>query len=152
MKAGRLSGLFWLAGGLISIYGSFLLGLGTLREPGPGLFPFFAGCFVSLMATVDYFQSFLREWEIQDKLSALWKGLNWHRPLAISLLSLGYILALERIGFLLSSFLLLFTLFKGVEKLSWRKSILIPAITLGTIFLLINFLLKGTLPKGVLGF
>ena len=152
MRAERFGSLFWLAVGLISIYGSSLLGLGTLREPGPGLFPFFAGCFVSLMAIVAYFQSFLREWEIQDKLSALWKGLNWHRPLAISLLSLGYILALERIGFLLASFLLLFTLFKGVEKFSWKKSILIPVVTLGTIFLLINFLLKGTLPKGVLGF
>ena len=152
MRADRISSLLWLAVGFISMYGASVLGLGTLRDPGPGLFPFFTGCFVSLMATVAYFQSFLREWAIKDRLSALWKDFNWHRPLAISLLSLGYILVLERIGFLLTSFLLLFTLFKGVEKLSWGKSLLIPAITLGTIFLLIKFLLKGTLPKGVLGF
>ena len=50
MQAQRLGFLFWLAVGLISIYGSNRLGLGALREPGSGFLPFIAGCFIGLMA------------------------------------------------------------------------------------------------------
>jgi len=65
---------------------------------------------------------------------------------------LGYILALERIGFLLSGFLLLFIILKGVENLSWRRAILIPFSTLGVSYLLFHFILKAVLPKGIFGF
>ena len=77
-----------------------------------------------------------------------------HKPQrrAIGLLTLGYILALEKIGFLLSGFLLLLVILKGVENLSWRKAILIPFSTLGASYLLFHFILKATLPKGILGF
>jgi len=150
--ADRVSSLFWLALGLCSMYGSYLLGLGTLWEPGPGLFPFSAAGFVSLMAAVGCFQAFLRKPEMRDNLFALWGGLGWHRPVMLSLICAGYILALERIGFFIASFLLLFIILKGLEKLSWMKSILIPVITLGAVFLLTTFLLKATLPRGFLGF
>ncbi len=55
MGADRVSSLLWLAFGLISIYGSVLLELGTFREPGTGFFPFLAGCFTSLMAIIVLF-------------------------------------------------------------------------------------------------
>jgi len=48
MQAERVGSLFWLAVGLISLYGSFHLGLGTMREPGSGFPPFLAGCLIGL--------------------------------------------------------------------------------------------------------
>lgn len=147
-----MGSLFWLAVGLISIYGSVQLGLGTLRQPGSGFFSFLAGCFISLMAMVVFFQSFLRGQGVQVKLSGLWEGLRWRRPIEIGLLTLGYILALERLGFLLTGFLLLFVILKGVERVSWGKAILIPVSTLGVSYLLFNIFLKASLPKGVFGF
>lgn len=152
MKAERVGSLFWLAAGLISTYGSVQLGLGKFREPGSGFFPFLAGCFISLMAMIVFFQSFLRGREVQAKLSSLWEGLRWRRPIEIGLLTLGYILALERLGFLLTGFLLLFVILKGIERLSWGKAILIPVSTLGVSYLLFNVFLKAALPKGVFGF
>jgi hypothetical protein len=146
-----VSALFWLTVGLISIYGSFHLGFGTLREPGSGFLSFLAGCFICLMAIIVFFQSFSGE-RSHVKISTLWEGLRWHRPITIGFLTLGYILALERIGFLLCGFLLLFVLLKGVENLSWRKAILIPFLTLGVSYLLFHFILKATLPKGIFGF
>ncbi len=152
MSAERVSVLFWLTVGLISIYGSIHLGLGTLREPGSGFLSFLAGCFICLMAMIVFFRSFLSGERFQVKISTLWEGLRWHRPITIALLTLGYILALERIGFLLSGFLLLFVVLKGVENLSWRKALLIPFSTLGVSYLLFHFILKATLPKGIFGF
>ena len=152
MSAERASALFWLTVGLISIYGSVHLGFGTLREPGSGFLSFLAGCFICLMALIVFFQSFLSGERSPVKISTLWRGLRWHRPITIGLLTLGYILALERIGFLLSGFLLLFIILKGVENLSWRRAILIPFSTLGVSYLLFHFILKASLPRGIFGF
>ncbi|MFH1977416.1 MAG: hypothetical protein ABIJ52_17985 [Pseudomonadota bacterium] len=49
MKADGVSGLFWLAAGLIGMYGSVTLGIGTAREPGPGFLPFFSSLFISVV-------------------------------------------------------------------------------------------------------
>lgn len=151
MNAERASSVFWLAVGLISLYGSFLLGLGTLHEPGSGFLPFLAGCFICLMAIIVFLQSFIRG-RAQGKIAALWAGVNWHRPLIISFAILGFILVLENLGFILTSFLLMFVLFKWVEKTSWAKAIFIPGLVLGLTYLVFDVFLKATLPKGFLGF
>lgn len=152
MQVERVGILFWLAVGLVSIYGSTRLGLGVLREPGSGFLPFIAGCFISLMAVFIFLNSFLRKRETQDKPSAFWAEVNWHRPAIISLLTFGFVLVLEWLGFILASFFLLFILFKGVEKFSWKKAMIIPTLTLGLTYLLFNVFLKASLPKGIFGF
>ncbi len=152
MQVERLGHLFWLAVGLVSIYGSTGLGLGVFREPGSGFLPFIAGCFISLMALFLLLNSLLRKREAQDKPSAFWAGVHWHRPLIISLLTFGFVLVLERLGFILAGFFLLVILFKGVEKFSWKKALFIPALTLGLTYLLFNVFLKASLPKGIFGF
>lgn len=152
MKADQVSSLFWLAVGLIAVYGSFLLGLGRLKEPGPGFLSFLTGSFISLIALIVFFRSFLRGRGLQVKLSVLWLGVNWKRPIVITLLALGYILALERLGFFLTGFLLILIMLKGVENLSWSKAIIIPVLTLGGAYLTFGIVLKSTLPRGIFGF
>lgn len=152
MNADRVSSLFWLVVGLVTIYGSVQLGLGSLHEPGSGFLSFLAGGFISLVAIVIFLQSFIRWRGVPLNLHVFWAGVNWHRSAIISLLTLGFILALEGLGFFLASFLLLFILFKWVEKFSWNKAIIIPVLTLGFTYLLFNVLLKATLPKGIFGF
>jgi putative tricarboxylic transport membrane protein len=152
MNADRVSGLFWLAVGLFTIYGSIRLGLGTLHEPGSGFLPFLAGGFISLVAMIVFLQSFIRWRGVPLNLTVLWKDVNWHRSVIIGLLTLGFIIALEGLGFFLTSFFLLFLLFKWVEKFSWGKAIIIPVLTLGVTYLLFNILLKATLPKGIFSF
>ncbi len=152
MQAERVGSLFWFAVGLISMYGSTRLGLGTLREPGSGFLPFLAGCFIALMAILILLQSFTPKKEARAKLAALWEGVNWHRPLIISLLILGFILALESLGFIPTSFFLLLILFRWVEKFPWRKVLIVLLLTLGSTYLLFDIFLKASLPRGILGF
>lgn len=152
MKADKISSLFWITAGLISIYGSFLLGLGTLQEPGPGFLSFLAGCFICSMATILFFQSFSLSHGFQAKVSTLWEGMKWPRPMVICLIMTGYVLALERIGFFLTSFLLFLIILKGVENLSWKKTLLIPMGTLLVSYILFHFVVKATLPQGIFGF
>ncbi len=152
MNAERVGSFFWLAVGLISLYCSFHLGLGDLWEPRSGFLPFLAACFICFMAVIVLLQSHLQKKEVQAILSNLWAGVDWHRPLIITLLALGFILVLEWLGFILSSFLLMFILFKWEEKLSWGKAILIPVVTVTCTYMFFGFILKASLPRGMLGF
>jgi len=152
LKAERVGAIFWLGVGLISIYGSAQLGIGTMRGPGSGFLSLLAGCFISLMALIVLLQSLLRRQGNEAQLSSIWEGVKWRRPLAIGLILVAYILVLEKIGFLITSLVTLFVMFKGVEKISWAKAILISVSISAGSFLLFNNLLKATLPRGIFGF
>ncbi len=152
MKADRASSIFWLAVGLVSIYGSFQLGLGTLSEPGSGFLSFLAGSFICLMALIVFLQSFLQGKGFQVRISTLWEGMRWHRAAFVGLLLLVYILVLERLGFLLTAFLMVLAMVKGVERLSWGKALLISISASSVCYLVFDKFLKATLPRGLLGF
>ena len=125
---------------------------GVLREPGSGFLPFVAGAFISLMALFFLLHSFFRKRQAQERHASFWAGVHWQRPVIISLVTLGFVMVLESLGFILASFFLLFILFKWVEKFSWRKAIIIPGVTLGLTYLMFNVFLKASLPKGIFGF
>ena len=152
MNTDRVSSLFWLAVALLAVYGSVHLGVGTLREPGSGFLAFLAGGFIGLMAILVFIQTFFRGKEFQQQIVVLWKGVAWHRPLVIALLMVGYILVLERIGFLLSSLLIILIMLRGLERLSWIKAISVSFAASAVSYLLFGVLLSATLPKGIFGF
>lgn len=152
MPAERIGGLFWLAVGLGSIFGSIQLGVGTFRNPGSGFLSLLAGFFICLMALIVLFQSFFLNPGGQAKLSALWQGTRWRRPLTISILLVVYILLLETTGFLLTSLFTLLIMFKGIEKLAWRRSLILAIAISAIAFVLFNHVLKATLPRGIFGF
>lgn len=152
MKAERIGAIFWLGIGLATIFGSFQVQVGTLREPGSGFVPLLTGSFICLLALVVFFRTFRGRGEIPAKLSTLWEGVEWWRPIVIGVIMIAYILALEKGGFLFTSFFLLFVILKGVEKYSWKKAFLISALSSAFVFLLIGVFLKATLPRGIFGF
>lgn len=152
MKADQISGVFWVLFALYFMYGSNRLGLGSLRQPGSGFFPFVCSSFILLMAIIVLIQSFIRGMGLPTKVSALWKGVSWQRATGIALIMLGYILVLERIGFVLTAFILLLMLLKVVEGQSWKKALVISFLATTASHVIFNILLKTALPRGILGF
>lgn len=151
MNAERVGGVFWLIFGFLVMYGSFRLELGSPQAPGSGFLSFLAGTFVALMALIVLIQSFLSR-QPGEKLATLWKGMKWYKPLAVALLVLGYNLALERLGFVLSALVFLLLMFKGIEKFSWEKSVIVTFAVVACSYLLFKTFLKVSLPQGFLGF
>ncbi len=133
------------------MYGSFKLGLGGVQAPGSGFLGFLAGAFVTLMALIVLIQSFADR-EGQGKLSDLLKESRWQRPVMVALLTLAYIMGLERLGFVLTSLLFLLVIFKWVEKFSWPKTLLVTGLSVGFSYLLFHSFLKASLPQGIMGF
>lgn len=152
MNSDRLSSLFWFALGAGSIYGSVRLGLGTTGEPGSGFMPFAAGAFICAMALLVFLQSFQGGRRLQRGLATLWEGAHWRRSLAVGVLTLAYILALETLGFSLAGFLLMAIIMRGLEQLSWKKTLTISILTLAVSYVVFKVFLKATLPPGILGF
>lgn len=152
MNADRLSALVFLAIGLCALYSSTILGLGTNREPGPGFLGFLTSSFISLMALIVFFQSIQKIEDRKQRVSDLWRGLKWKRPLGVCLITIGYILVFEWLGFAVSTFLFLMILMKGMEALAWWKALLLSALSTGFSYLLLSFSLESTLPKGIFGF
>ncbi len=152
MGADRVSSLVWLVLGLVTMYGAVQLGIGSLHEPGSGFLALLAGGFISLVAVGIFLQSFIRWRGMPLNLKAIWAGSNWHKSFTVALVTLGFILGLETLGFFITSFFILLALFKWVEKLSWGKAVLIPVLTLSITYMVFNIFLKANLPRGVLGF
>ena len=152
MNSERVGSLFWFALGAASIYASVGLGLGMTGQPGSGFVPLAAGAFICAMALLVFLQSFQGGKRLQCGLSALWKGVHWRRSLAVGVLTLAYILALETLGFSLSGFLLLVLIMRGLEELSWKKTLIISTLTLAFSYVVFKIFLKATLPPGIFGF
>jgi len=150
MNSERLSSVFWFVLGVLAMFASAKLGMGTTGEPGSGFMPFTAGAFVCLMAAVVFVQSF--EGGIPKGISRLWDGVNWRRSLAVGLLTLVYVLVLETLGFTLTGFLLLVIIMRGMEKLSWKTTLVISVVTLVVSYVVFKIFLKATLPTGIIGF
>jgi putative tricarboxylic transport membrane protein len=146
-----LSALVLLAVGLSALYASLTLGLGALREPGPGFLGFLTSSFISLMATIILVQSFGKAGEEKRKITELWRGLRWSRPLLICGITIGYVLIFEWLGFALSTITFLVALLKGMEGLPWGKVLLISFVCTGFFYLLLSFSLESSLPRGVFG-
>ena len=152
MYADRLSSVFWLLLGLIALYGSVKIGLGGVREPGSGFLPFLAGLSISLIALIILLQTFLKTAKSHRTFSSLWQGLRWKRSFSVCMITVGYTLIFEKLGFALSTFIFLMTLLKGMESIAWRKALFISVLSTGLCYLLLSFSLESTLPKGILGF
>ena len=152
MYADRLSSLFWFLLGLIATYGSVKLGIGSAREPGSGFLPFLASLSISLIAIIIFLQTYVKCGKSQRTFSSLWRGIRWSRALYVCIITVGYTLIFENLGFAVSTFIFLMTLLKGIESIAWRKALLISVFSTALCYLLLSFSLESTLPKGFLGF
>jgi putative tricarboxylic transport membrane protein len=145
------SSLFWLVIGIGIVLCSLKYGFGSLHEPGPGFITFFAGAILIILSLSLFFSSF-RDQKARTRLQTLWAGLDPGKVLYVILLLVAYTFLLKPIGFLISTFFLLFLLFrvKGTYRL---KSIFLMSllVTVGS-YIIFEIWLKAQLPKGVLGF
>ena len=76
---------------------------------------------------------------------------GWFRIGATLATLTGFALALERLGFLLSTFLLMVLLLRAIEPQSWSKVIAVALVTSLAAYAIFGWLLGIPLPAGVLG-
>jgi putative tricarboxylic transport membrane protein len=126
------------------------LGVGSVGDPGPGFIFFYAALFIGLMAILLLVGSWTKKQEVVGP--GVFKNVDWVKVLLPFAYILLYGLALEKAGFIISTFLLIFLLLKTIEAKRWSVAAFVGiAASLGT-YAMFELWLHVRLPKGVLGF
>ncbi|MET0500185.1 MAG: tripartite tricarboxylate transporter TctB family protein [Candidatus Binatia bacterium] len=142
------SALFWVAVGILVCYGATRLGVGSVTEPGSGFIFFWSGLILVILSLVVVAESLRRS---EDRVQEIGE-LNWVK-IALVLLSLVlYAFFLEKLGFVLTTFILLSFLLGWIEGTAWARAIgVASAAALGS-FAIFELWLKIRFPKGIFGF
>ena len=147
----KLSSIFWLLIGLYGCVHAYKLGLGKLREPGPGLIFFLSGGFLSILSLINILEtSFMTEEE--NKISRqLWSDLKWEKNIIVIAGLIACIYSFEFLGFFVSTFLLLLLLFRIIEPMAWWIAILVAILTTSLVYVVFGLWMNVPFPRGLIG-
>ncbi len=136
---------FMLIGGFLA-WKSIGLSLGSVRAPGPGFFPFILSLMLIGLALIIFFQALKQEPQPFEK------GLR-RRRVAIALGAIIlYAFVMEPVGYLISTFFLIFLLLKIMVKKAWWWGPGVACIVTLFSYVLFKVWLQVLLPDGILRF
>jgi putative tricarboxylic transport membrane protein len=145
-----MSGMTIMVFAALICFESSKLSFGTPGRPGPAFFPLGLGAALFFLSLIFVLKTaFIRE-EISDSARALWAALRWKQvPYTLAAL-LAYGLLLDRLGYLICTWVLMVYLFWG--KGARRKGIAIIGAMMVSImsYMIFRGMLKVRLPLGLL--
>lgn len=144
-----IANLLWLALAVPAAIEAWRLHVGTVRTPGAGFLPFYAAILLGALACVSLFQDLK---EKTGSASEIWGGVRWGPWIIMVAALFIYVALLERLGFMLDTFLLMLVLFRLLEPYRWTTVLLFSLCTMGAAYFFFVILLDSRLPVGMLGF
>jgi hypothetical protein len=149
-NADRLSSLVWFLVGILIALWSLKYGFGSFAAPGVGFITFFAGAILGLLSMILFLSSF-QERGIPNELRNLWAGRDVRRVVYVLILLVVYILILRAAGFLISTFILLFFLFRVKGTYGLFTNLTVSVLVTAGCYLLFQVWLQVQFPRGILG-
>lgn len=147
--------LFWLFLSLLTCIESYRVRLGTINKPGSGLFPFSVGFVMLVLVLISLFQSMRTKGDIISSEGAgetSGERFRWWNILIILGAIIVYALTLEKVGFLINSFLFIVLLLRVIQPQTWKISIIAGLISAVAADLIFNVVFRAQIPSGILGF
>jgi putative tricarboxylic transport membrane protein len=136
--------------GLVFIAEGFTVGLGSFNAPGAGFFPALVGGLLSLLSITLLVSSFPKRNEPQEK-RAFWRDKGSWKKIAFSLLSLlFYLFFLNFLGYIITTFVFVFSLLKWVSKKNWGPSLLTAFLLSLGCYALFKMGMGVSLPMGLI--
>jgi putative tricarboxylic transport membrane protein len=142
--------LFWLLFSLLTCVEAYRLRLGTINNPGPGFFPFGAGFIMLILSLAALFQSTVKRKKVEKTTPQ--EPVRWWNIVIILAAITAYAFSLEKIGFLINTFLFICLMLKVVEPQTWKTAIIGGLITSIAANLVFNVIFQTHIPRGILGF
>jgi putative tricarboxylic transport membrane protein len=149
MKSDLVPIVFWIVLSLFFMSFSLILGLGGFHNPGPGLFPFLVSACLFLVVLY-LLLSHLKTRVILRRPESMLFGQRYAADVCFVLAALlGYALALESVGYIITSALLLGLLFGLKNRTRWKLIIILSVLT--TLVSYFGFVALGVrFPAGIL--
>ena len=147
----RIASFAWIVLGIALCLGSVQLGLGTMSSPESGLLPFITGALLGACGIVLVLLD-MRKPPAGRGTSVEASGKMFGKKGGLSLAALFlYAFLMEPLGFILSTFMVLFLLFKIMEPRKWVTPIFISVTAVIVGYLVFCVWLRVNFPKGILG-
>jgi len=146
--AAGVSALFWVAVGLLTCYGATRLGLGSVTEPGVGFIFFWSGLILVILSLIVLADSIRSSEDTVREMGEM----NWAKIALVLLSLLLYAFFLERLGFVLTTFVLMSFLLGCIEGTKWFRSLGVAGAAALASYAIFELWLKIRLPKGLFGF
>jgi len=141
--------IFWMALSIFMMVLSIRLGLGKSHNPGPGFMPFLLGLLLILISSYLFLNSIVKKENGDRRIKDKQGQINFIKIGLVSASLFVYALVLDRLGYLIGTFLLLTILFRSVGLKRWTSLLIISALTvLITYFVFTSFGLR--FPEGIL--
>jgi len=114
-----------MALGIFVIGSGFELGFGEWREPGPGFIVVLSGGMLFFLSALWLVMTLLKKWGMEASRRFFPESDSYKRVLLTLSSLLVFALLLERVGFMISSLVLMIFLFRAIEPQRWRLTILL---------------------------
>jgi len=144
----QIASIFWLLLGAGLIFEGYRLEVGRLQEPGSGFVIFWMGIIISGLSLL-LFASCLRHPAPKPEKPSPWFGRGWKKILAVLAALVVYAYLLIPLGFLLTTFLLMIFLFKGINPQRWLNALGGAVLSSLIVYLVFNYWLGVQLPQGI---
>jgi putative tricarboxylic transport membrane protein len=148
-KSDFIPAVIWLGLGISVTVTSYKLKLGSLSDPGPGLMPFLLGIILSILSLPILVQSFsIIKRKEKQRDEGIWSDVEFKKLIIVLVSLIGYAMLLEKVGFVITTFLLMLILYKIISTRKWFFALIASILTVVTAFFLFVELLRVELPFG----
>lgn len=145
-KHERYAGIFLLLLGIAVMYYAIVdLNLGTITQPGPGLFPFISGTGIAILSTI----WILTNLKTMQQHESLWQKGELRTPVLAVVIITAYAALLDPLGYILSTVFFLLAWQIIIEREKWLKTALITVIGTVAMYVIFSYLLSVPLPEGI---
>ncbi|WHY69295.1 tripartite tricarboxylate transporter TctB family protein [Neobacillus sp. SuZ13] len=142
IKFDRIAAILFLTVGTLFIIGSRNIASSSYGSVvGPDIFPFFLGGLLVILSIRLFYETFSGKKQEKEK-----EKLQYKPFIIIFIATLVYILTLESVGYVITTFLFLFVCFQTMERGKWLTSLLISGGFSAFVYIIFVEVLKGTLP------
>jgi len=144
-----ISGVFWLAIGMILSIWSSGYEIGSLVQPGPGFLPLGLGILLILLSLIVLLEA--KKSSATGQAASLPSTAGGWKRVAYTVLVLILTASFyEKAGYLLTFFLLMMLLMAGAGGQSWKRILLVALFSTLGVHLVFVLLLGQPLPRGIL--
>jgi putative tricarboxylic transport membrane protein len=139
-------GLIGLALGVFVIRSGLKLKLGTINDPGSGYVLFYTGVLMCVFAVTIIVAAVT---DGGPTFGSRWEGTRWTKPLLVIGCLTAFAVALDPLGFLLSSIPMLLLLLRVIDPVRWTLAIPIAVFAPLGVWWVLKRMLLIQLPSGI---
>jgi putative tricarboxylic transport membrane protein len=133
-----LVNLFWIGLGMFVMIFSYHLGLGRFNNPDSGLMSFLLGLLLVLLSLYGLITSLLKKTGDEPPQTKGWRQTSYGKIALVLMALVMYSFVLEKLGFVITTWIFLFLLFKGMGN-RWITTLIASTFTVFATYFVFTF-------------